>query len=77
VTTTLRIGSLVYSNSFRHPALLAREAATIDVLSGGRFEFGIGAGYYLPEYSQTGMTLPPPRSRVEQLGETFAVVKGL
>jgi probable F420-dependent oxidoreductase len=76
-TTTLRVGSLVYSNNFRHPALLAREAATIDVLSGGRFEFGIGAGYYQPEYSQTGITLPPPRVRVEQLRETLAVVKGL
>jgi probable F420-dependent oxidoreductase len=76
-TTTLRVGSLVYSNSFRHPALLAREAATIDVLSGGRFEFGIGTGYVMPEYSQTGITLPPPRDRVEQLRETLAVVKGL
>jgi probable F420-dependent oxidoreductase len=76
-TTTLRVGSLVYSNSFRHPALLAREAATIDVLSGGRFEFGIGTGYVMPEYSQTGITLPPPRVRVEQLRETLAVVKGL
>jgi probable F420-dependent oxidoreductase len=76
-TTTLRVGSLVYSNSFRHPALLAREAATIDLLSGGRFEFGIGTGYDMPEYSQTGITLPPPRVRVEQLRETLAVVKGL
>jgi probable F420-dependent oxidoreductase len=76
-TTTLRVGSLVYSNNFRHPALLAREAATIDVLSEGRFEFGVGAGYYLPEYRQTGITLPPPRVRVEQLRETLAVVKGL
>ena len=76
-TTTLRVGSLVYSNSFRHPALLAREAATIDVLSGGRFEFGIGAGYNLSEHGQTGITLHPPRVRVEQLRETLAVVKGL
>jgi probable F420-dependent oxidoreductase len=76
-TTTLRVGSLVYSNNFRHPTLLAREAATIDVLSGGRFEFGVGAGYYLPEYSQTGINLPPPRVRVEQLRETLALVKGL
>jgi alkanesulfonate monooxygenase SsuD/methylene tetrahydromethanopterin reductase-like flavin-dependent oxidoreductase (luciferase family) len=59
------------------PGLLAREAATIDVLSGGRFEFGIGNGYDMPEYRQTGITLPPPRVRVERLRETIAVVKGL
>ena len=63
-TTRLRVGSLVYSN-FRHPALLAREAATVDVLTDGRLEFGIGDGYYLPEYSQTGIELPPARARVD------------
>jgi probable F420-dependent oxidoreductase len=76
-TSTLRVGSLVYSNNFRHPALLAREAATVDVLSGGRMEVGIGAGYRLPEYAQTGIDLPAPGERVERLGETLAVVKGL
>lgn len=76
-TTTLRVGSILYSNNFRHPALLAREAAAIDVLSGGRLEFGIGAGYYLPEYDQTGIPLPDPRSRVDRLGEALAIVKGL
>jgi probable F420-dependent oxidoreductase len=76
-TDTLRIGSLVYSNNFRHPALLAREAATVDVLSGGRLEFGIGAGYYLPEYSQTGIELPGSGVRVEALREALAVIKGL
>jgi probable F420-dependent oxidoreductase len=76
-TTTLRVGSFVYCNNFRHPALLAREAATIDILSGGRLEFGMGAGYYDPEYTQTGITLPSPRARVEQLREALAVVRGL
>ena len=71
-TSTLRVGCLVYGNNFRHPALLAREAATVDVLSDGRLEFGIGAGYYLPEYSQTGITLPLPRDRVQRLGEAIA-----
>jgi len=76
-TTTLRVGSLVYCNNFRHPALLAREAATVDVLSEGRLEFGIGAGYYLPEYSQTGIELPPAPARVESLRETLTIIKGL
>lgn len=76
-TTTLRVGSLVYSNNFRHPALLAREAATIDVLSGGRLEVGVGAGYPAPEYAQTGITLPPPGERVDRLRETLAILKGL
>jgi probable F420-dependent oxidoreductase len=58
------------------PALLAREAATVDVLSEGRLEFG-GAGYYLPEYRQTGIELPPAHARVEGLREALTVVKGL
>jgi probable F420-dependent oxidoreductase len=77
VTSTIRIGALVYSNNFRHPALLAREAATLDVLSDGRLDLGIGAGYSLPEYDQTGIVLPPPPIRIEQLRESLAVIKGL
>ena len=73
-TTTLRVGSLVYSNNFRHPALLAREAATVDVLTDGRLEFDIGAGYYLPEYSQTEIELPPARARVDSL-QALTVIK--
>jgi probable F420-dependent oxidoreductase len=76
-TTTLRVGTTLYCNNFRHPALLAREAATVDVFSDGRLEFGIGAGYYLPEYSQTGITLPTPRDRVDRLREALSVIKGL
>ncbi|GAA2755475.1 TIGR03621 family F420-dependent LLM class oxidoreductase [Actinopolymorpha rutila] len=76
-TTTLRLGSFVYCNNFRHPALLAREAAAIDVLSGGRLEFGIGAGYYQVEYDQTGITLPDRRTRIDSLREALAIVKGL
>src|SRR4051812_28337815 len=76
-TSTLRVGSVVYCNNFRHPALVAREAATIDVLSDGRLEFGIGAGYYLPEYAQTGIPLPDRGDRVGHLREALAVVKGL
>src|SRR4051794_1921182 len=63
-TTTIRVGTTVYCNNFRHPALLAREAATVDVLSGGRMEPGIGAGYLLPEYAQTGIPLDAAGTRV-------------
>src|SRR3712207_2122303 len=76
-TTTLRVGSIVYANDFRHPALLAREAASIDVLSGGRLEFGIGAGYYQTEYAQTGIPLDPPGVRVSRMEEGVRVIKGL
>jgi probable F420-dependent oxidoreductase len=76
-TSTLRVGSVVYSNNFRHPALLAREAATLDVLSDGRMEVGIGAGYEQPEYAQTGIDLPAPAERVERLRESLTIIKGL
>jgi probable F420-dependent oxidoreductase len=76
-TTNLRVGSFVYGNDFRHPALLAREAATIDVLSGGRLEFGLGAGYYQPDYAPAGIPLDPPGVRVRRLEEAVRVIKGL
>src|SRR5215472_5234354 len=53
-TTTLRVGTLVIDNDYRHPALLAKEAATLDVLSDGRFELGLGAGWARDEYAQIG-----------------------
>ena len=52
---TIRIGSFVFDNDFRHPALLAKEVATLDLLSGGRFELGIGAGWHRPEYENIGL----------------------
>lgn len=58
----LRIGSYVFANDFRNPALLAKEAATLDLLSGGRFEFGIGAGWSALDYSRTGMPFDRPGS---------------
>ena len=57
-TTTLRIGSNVFSNDFWHPVPLAREAATLDVLSGGRFELGIGAGYFAGSMRRRVFLLP-------------------
>src|SRR6266849_5942035 len=55
-TSTLRVGSLVFDNDFRHPVMLAKEAATLDVLTDGRFEFGLGAGWRGSEYQQCGIT---------------------
>src|SRR5438270_9547795 len=56
-TSTLRVGSLVFDNDFRHPVMLAKEAATLDVLSEGRLELGLGAGWLKPEYERSGMPL--------------------
>ncbi len=75
-TTDLRVGSLVFSNDYRHPVVLAREAATIDRLSGGRLEFGIGAGWMTTDYETTGMQLDRPGTRIERLEEALAVVEG-
>ena len=76
-TTRLRVGSLVFCNDFRHPVVLAKEAATLDVLSGGRFELGLGAGWLREEYDQAGLSFDPPGTRVDRLVESVAVVKGL
>src|SRR5215210_7395466 len=54
-TSTLRVGTLVLDNDYRHPLLTAKEAATLDLLSGGRFELGIGAGWLHSDYEQSGM----------------------
>ena len=76
-TTTIRVGCCVFANDFRHPALLAKEAATIDLLSGGRLEFGIGAGWHKPEYVRAGLPFDPPAVRVARMEEGLTVVKGL
>jgi len=77
VTRRLRIGSLVFANDYRHPVVLAKEAATLDVLSGGRFELGLGAGFSRAEYEQAGIAFDPPHVRAERLEEALHVVKGL
>ena len=76
-TTRLRVGSLVFSNDFRHPAVLAKEAATIDVLSGGRFELGLGGGWLRAEYDQAGIRFDAPGTRIERLEEAVTIIKGL
>ena len=74
-TTTLRVGGFVFDNDFRHPAVLAKAAATIDVLSGGRFELGIGAGWLKEEYDQTGIAFDPAPVRIERLTEAVHLIK--
>ena len=59
-TTTLRVGTLVLDNDFRHPVVLAKEAATLDVVTGGRFELGMGAGWMTTDYEQSGIPMDRP-----------------
>jgi probable F420-dependent oxidoreductase len=76
-TRTLRVGSLVLDNDYRHPVVLAKEAATLDLLSGGRFELGIGAGWLREEYERAGIPFDPPAVRVGRLEEAVRLLKGL
>lgn len=76
-TTTLRVGALVFCNDYRHPAVLAKEAATLDVLSDGRFELGLGAGWMTTDYERAGIDLDRPGVRIARLEEAIRVVKGL
>ncbi|MGI8971486.1 MAG: TIGR03621 family F420-dependent LLM class oxidoreductase [Dehalococcoidia bacterium] len=77
MTKTLRVGSLVFDNDYRHPVMLAKEAATLDVLSGGRFELGLGAGFSRLEYEQAGLPYDPPAVRVDRFEEAVQVLKRL
>ena len=71
----LRVGSYVYDNDFRHPALLAKEAATLDLLSDGRLEFGIGAGWNTADYKQTGLPFESAGVRIERLAEAITIIR--
>jgi alkanesulfonate monooxygenase SsuD/methylene tetrahydromethanopterin reductase-like flavin-dependent oxidoreductase (luciferase family) len=73
-TTRLRAGHLVLSNTFRHPALLAKMATSLDVISGGRLELGIGSGSYPPEHEQAGIPWRTLRERSSELEEALAVI---
>ena len=77
VTTGLRVGTLVLSNDFRNPAILAHEAASLHHLSGGRFELGIGAGWYEPEYRAAGLRFDAAGQRIDRLEESLSIIKGL
>jgi probable F420-dependent oxidoreductase len=74
---TMRVGTFVLNNDLRHPALVAREAAALDLLTDGRLELGLGAGHMEAEYDQIGLRFDPSAVRVERLGEAIAIVKRL
>ena len=76
VTTTLRIGALVWDNDYKHPAVLAKELATMDVLSDGRLELGIGAGWMISDYEQMGIPYDAAKVRIDRFVEGLKVIKG-
>lgn len=76
-TERVRLGSLVFGNTYRHPAVLANWAATVDHVSGGRLLLGLGAGWQENEHEQYGIELPPPGERLDRFEEACQVVLGL
>ncbi|HEY2430103.1 MAG TPA: TIGR03621 family F420-dependent LLM class oxidoreductase, partial [Acidimicrobiales bacterium] len=76
-TTALRVGSLVFDNDYRHPVVLAKEIATLDLASEGRVEFGLGAGWLTTDYDESGIPLDPAGVRVARMLEGLKVMKGL
>ena len=77
VTSKTRIGTLVLCNSFRHPPLLAKMASTLDVISNGRLEFAIGAGWFEPEYTAYGYDFPDTITRINQMSESVRIIKAM
>jgi probable F420-dependent oxidoreductase len=77
VTSRIRLGTLVINNDLRHPAILAQDAATVDRLSRGRLELGLGAGWALAEYRRAGISYDPPRIRIDRLRETASALRAL
>ena len=73
----LRLGALVWCNDYRHPVVFAKEAATLDLLSDGRLELGIGAGWMISDYEEAGMTYDRPGARIERMVEAVEILKGL
>jgi F420-dependent oxidoreductase-like protein len=73
----VRVGTLVYGNTYRHPAVLANMAATADQVCGGRFILGLGAGWQQNEHEQYGIVLPPVRERLDRFAEALQVIRGL
>jgi probable F420-dependent oxidoreductase len=76
-TTTLRVGTLVLDNDFRHPVVLAKEAATLDVVTGGRFELGLGAGWMRTDYDQSGIPMETASVRIDRLAESIEIMRSM
>jgi F420-dependent oxidoreductase-like protein len=77
ITDRIRFGTMVSANTFRHPVILAKQAATLDQMSNGRLEIGVGTGWHEGEHTAFGIDLPPLRERFELLDETFEILDGL
>ena len=75
-TSTLRVGALVFDNDYKHPVVLAKELATIDFLSEGRLEIGLGAGWMISDYEEAGMPYDSPKVRIDRFIEGIAVIRG-
>lgn len=76
-TTTLRIGALVWDNDYKHPVVFGKEIATMDVLSDGRVELGLGAGWMRTDYDAAGMTFDSNGVRIDRFAEALTVLKGI
>ena len=76
-TTTLKVGALVYDNDYRHPVVLAKEMATLDLLSEGRLEVGLGAGWMKSDYDQSGIPYDEPAVRVARFEEAVQIMEAL
>jgi len=75
-TTSLHVGALVFDNDYKHPVVLAKELATIDLLSEGRLEIGLGAGWMISDYEEAGMPYDSPKVRIDRFIEGVAVIRG-
>lgn len=76
ITTRIRLGTIVLANDYRHPAILAKEAATLDVLSEGRLELGLGTGWMRSDYNQAGIPFDPAKVRLARLREAVDILRG-
>ncbi len=76
-TSTLRLSALVYGNDYRHPVMVAKEVATLDVLSGGRMDLGLGAGWKRVDYDEAGLPYDPPGVRIDRMVESLQIIRRL